>query len=491
MNYVSTRNRAHSTDAQGAILRGTAPDGGLFTMDILPVFWQDDIQTVCTMTYPQAAAYILKKYLPGYPERDLENFCRQAYSTFASEDVAPLKKVEGNIYSLELFHGKTCAFKDVALQLLPYLLVYAAKNAGGVNETVILTATSGDTGKAALEAFSDIEGTSIGVFYPHGGVSDVQRRQMTTQQGGNVQVFAIEGNFDAAQSGVKAIFADKELRERFMEQGIALSSANSINWGRLAPQIVYYFWAYTRLLNSGELRMGEKMDVCVPTGNFGNILAAFIAKKSGLPIERIICASNANNVLTDFFNSGVYDRRRELLRTESPSMDILLSSNLERLLYMLGGDELTAYLMAQLKESGRFEAPADLRKKLLDASFSAFCANDEDAKNQIRETWENSGYLLDTHTAVAFCAAKKAGTDRRPMVVAATASPFKFAPAVLDALTGEKAPDGEQSLRRLEELTGIKAPKQLLELFSRQERFNEVIPKDQMAHFAEKWILKK
>ncbi|MBR4954471.1 MAG: threonine synthase [Clostridia bacterium] len=488
MNYVSTRDRARFADAQEAVLKGTAPDGGLFTMDILPLFWQDDINKLCTMSYQQAAAFILKRYLVGYPEQELEEYCKLAYSTFSHPDVAPLVKLSRNLYSLELFHGKTCAFKDVALQLLPHLMVSAAKREGKIRETVILTATSGDTGKASLEAFADVDGTRIGVFYPDGGVSDVQRLQMTTQSGGNVNVFAIEGNFDDAQSGVKAIFADTALRERLMESGIALSSANSINWGRLAPQIVYYFWSYTRLLNSGEIKMGDKIDVCVPTGNFGNILAAYIAKKSGLPIERLICASNANNVLTDFFNTGIYDRNRDLLKTDSPSMDILVSSNLERLIFMLAGDDVTRELMAQLSKTGRYEAPADLRKKIVDAGFGAFCADDEEASEQIKKTWEAVGYLCDTHTAVALCAAQKAGTAARPMIVAATASPYKFAPAVLEALTGEKVTDGQQAICRLEETTGTKAPRQLAELFSKRERFNTVIAKQQMSDSVENWI---
>ncbi len=488
MNYVSTRDRARFADAQGAVLRGTAPDGGLFTMDIMPVFWHDDIESIRSMSYSEAAAFILKKYLAGYPEEELAEFCRQAYSTFSHPDVAPVIKLSHNLYSLELFHGKTCAFKDVALQLLPHLMVSAAKREGKVRETVILTATSGDTGKAALEAFADIEGTRIGVFYPDGGVSDVQRLQMTTQKGDNVNVFAIEGNFDDAQSGVKAIFADSDLRERLLERGIALSSANSINWGRLAPQIVYYFWAYTRLLNDGAIKMGDKIDVCVPTGNFGNILAAFIAKKSGLPIERLVCASNSNNVLTDFFNTGVYDRNREFFKTESPSMDILVSSNLERLIFMLAGDEVTRQLMGELAASGRFEAPAELRKKLLDNAFCAFCASDEESAAQIKETWQNSRYLCDTHTAVALCAAKKAGTSARPMVVAATASPFKFAPAVLNALTGENPDDGQQAISMLEQATATRAPAQLTELFSKPERFKTVIAKEHMSRQAEKWM---
>ena len=364
MRYVSSRNTAIYTDAPGAVLAGLAPDGGLFTVDSYPFFTLDEINGLTNKKYSEAAAFILSRFMEGYDNEELSLFTEQAYSRFSHEDTAPVVYAGENTWSLELFHGPTCAFKDFALQMLPRLLVSAAKKKGAAGETVILVATSGDTGKAALEGFKDVEGTKIGVFYPDGGVSQVQRLQMTTQEGGNVNVFAVKGNFDDAQSGVKAIFNDKELAARLAKNGKALSSANSINWGRLAPQIAYYFWAYSRLLKQGAIKLGDRVDFCVPTGNFGNILAGYLAKKSGLPIERLVCASNKNDVLTDFFESGIYDRNRPLYQTGSPSMDILVSSNLERLIFMLCGEEKTRELMGKLSADGRYEIGKEILAKL-------------------------------------------------------------------------------------------------------------------------------
>ncbi len=491
MRYVSSRNTAIYTDAPGAVLAGLAPDGGLFTVDSYPFFTLDEINGLINKKYSEAAAFILSRFMEGYDNEELSLFTEQAYSRFSHEDTARVVYAGENTWSLELFHGPTCAFKDFALQMLPRLLVSAAKKKGAAGETVILVATSGDTGKAALEGFKDVEGTKIGVFYPDGGVSQVQRLQMTTQEGGNVNVFAVKGNFDDAQSGVKAIFNDKELSARLAKSGKALSSANSINWGRLAPQIAYYFWAYSRLLKQGAIKLGDKVDFCVPTGNFGNILAGYLAKKSGLPIERLVCASNKNDVLTDFFESGIYDRNRPLYQTGSPSMDILVSSNLERLIFMLCGEEKTRELMGKLSADGRYEIGKEILAKLKDEGFVAFRADDNAAAEEINARWNSDEkYLCDPHTAVAMKAARMAGTAERPMIVASTASPFKFASVMLEALTGEKADGGVELLEKLEKLTGHKAPAQLASLGEKQERFNKVIEKEDMSAEAERWINK-
>lgn len=489
MRYVSSRNTNIYTDAPGAVLAGIASDGGLFTVDSCPDFTLNEINSLVDKKYHEAAAFILSRFMEGYDDDELALFAQQAYSRFSHEDVAPLVYAGENTWSLELFHGPTCAFKDFALQMLPRLLVSAAKKKNAAGETVILVATSGDTGKAALEGFKDVEGTKIGVFYPDGGVSKVQRLQMTTQEGGNVNVFAIKGNFDDAQSGVKAIFNDKELASRLAKNGKALSSANSINWGRLAPQIVYYFWAYSRLLKQGAIKLGDKVDFCVPTGNFGNILAGYLAKKSGLPIERLVCASNKNDVLTDFFESGVYDRNRPLYLTGSPSMDILVSSNLERLIFMLCGEEKTRELMGKLSTEGKYDIGKEVMEKLKEEGFVAFRADDEAAAEEINARWNSDEkYLCDPHTAVGMRAARMAGTASRPMIVASTASPFKFASVMLEALTGEKAEGGVELLEKLEKLTGHKAPAQLAELDKKQERFDRVIEKESMSAEAERWI---
>ena len=430
--------------------------------------------------------------MDGYSNEELAEFTKAAYSSFSHSETAPLVFAGENTWSLELFHGPTCAFKDFALQMLPRLLVSAASKKDSANETVILVATSGDTGKAALEGFKNVKGTKIGVFYPHGGVSDIQRLQMTTQEGDNVKVFAIKGNFDDAQSGVKAIFNDKDFASKIAPHGKALSSANSINWGRLAPQIAYYFWADSRLVKNGAIKLGDKIDFCVPTGNFGNILAGYFAKKSGLPIERLVCASNKNDVLTDFFESGVYDRNRTLYLTGSPSMDILVSSNLERLLFILCGAEKTAEYMSKLAKEGKYEIDEATKQKLKEEGFVAFRADDAAAAEEIRSRFSQSEkYLCDPHTAVAMKAARMAGTSERPMVVVSTASPFKFATTMIEALSGEKAEGGVEILEKLEKMTGHKAPSQLISLKDKEERFNTVIGKEEMSAQVERWILEK
>ena len=492
MKYVSTRNTDIFTDAPGAVLAGIASDGGLFTVDIWPDFTLEEINGFTDKEYHQVASVVLSKFMEGYTKEELAVFTKEAYSNFSNSEVAPLVYAGDNTWSLELFHGPTCAFKDFALQMLPRLLVSAAEKKEAAGETVILVATSGDTGKAALEGFKNVKGTRIGVFYPDGGVSDVQRLQMTTQEGDNVKVFAIKGNFDDAQSGVKAIFNDKDFASRIAKEGKALSSANSINWGRLAPQIAYYFWAYSRLVKNGNIKLGDKVDFCVPTGNFGNILAGYFAKKSGLPIERLVCASNKNDVLTDFFETGVYDRNRTLYLTGSPSMDILVSSNLERLLFILCGADKTAEYMLKLAKDGKYEIDAETKEKLKSEGFIAFRADDEAAAEEIRYRFSgNEKYLCDPHTAVAMRAAKMAGTSDRPMVVVSTASPFKFASTMIEALNGEETVGGVEVLEKLEKITGHKAPSQLSSLKDKKERFNTVIGKEEMLHQVERWIMEK
>ena len=438
LKYSSTRGNAEQLDSAKAIIRGLAADGGLFVPDAMPQVDMAFIEGLKALSYEERAEKVLGLFLTDYTAEELAGCVTRAYANgrFDTEKRAPVKAV-GEKSVLELWHGPTSAFKDMALQMLPYLLTASLQKTGEHKKVCILVATSGDTGKAALAGFADAPGTAITVFYPEGKVSQVQELQMTTQAGSNVQVAAVEGNFDDAQSAVKRIFGDKDFNEALAAKGIRLSSANSINWGRLVPQIVYYFSAYADLLSSGKIEPGEAIDFTVPTGNFGDILAGFYAKCMGLPVHKLICASNANNVLTDFLRTGVYDRQRDFFKTISPSMDILISSNLERLLYHMTEDkEKVASWMQQLQQQGRYDVGSELLAKIQE-TFWADWTSDEDTEACIAEVYRKHHYAADPHTAVAWSVAEKyqqATGDAHHMVVVSTASPYKFNGSVLDAL---------------------------------------------------------
>lgn len=434
--YNSTRNNGIRVRASEAILKGISEDGGLFVPDHVPAL-DKSLKELAGMTYQEVAYEVMKLYLTDFTEEELKNCIGRAYdSKFDTESIAPLVSAD-KAYYLELFHGATIAFKDMALSILPHLMTTAAKKNNVTNEIVILTATSGDTGKAALAGFAGVEGTRIIVFYPKNGVSPIQEKQMVTQKGDNTYVVGIHGNFDDAQTGVKCIFADKELAKKMDGQGYQFSSANSINIGRLVPQIVYYVYAYATLLAEEKITEGENINVVVPTGNFGNILAAFYAKNMGLPIDKLICASNDNKVLYDFFRTGVYDRNREFVLTSSPSMDILISSNLERLIYKIAesdGDK-TAQLMKALGGDGKYEITEPMRALLAD--FYGNYASEQETAATIKALYEETGYVIDTHTAVAACVYgkyKEETKDETPTVIASTASPFKFTRSVMNAI---------------------------------------------------------
>ena len=477
MRYHSTRNESVFVDSAQAVLEGLAPDGGLYMPEGLPAFdWQECLKGSSI----QMSTQILSALLPDIP--DMPELVRRAYTgKFETEDLTPTVPV-GGFSMLELFRGPTSAFKDVALSMLPQLLTAAKAVKGQEKDILILTATSGDTGKAALEGFRDVPGIRICVFYPDGGVSQVQRAQMVTQEGKNVSVCAVRGNFDDAQTGVKNIFAACQGRDL----PVALSSANSINIGRLAPQIMYYFRAYRDLLDAGKIRLGDEVNFSVPTGNFGDILAGYLAKRLGLPVGALICASNANNVLTDFICTGTYDRRRPLLKTTSPSMDILVSSNLERLLYLLSGDtKLVAGLMQELNTQGVYTVPARLLEKI-QSQFWAACCDDARAAEIIGRVYKEDGYLCDPHTASGWAAAEDyvAETgDNRPMVVLSTASPYKFPAAVLTAIGGDTSGDEFTQMARLSQITGVPVPKNLASLQGKPEKHTQVIGKDKMLSF--------
>lgn len=484
MKYKSTRDGSIKINAADAIVKGISNEGGLFVPDSFPEITLDDIEGLSQMNYIDRAVEILSLFLTDFSDEQLVACVKGAYTdSFESDCVTEISALSDGRYMLELWHGPTCAFKDMALQLLPYLMTTSAKIVGNQNELIVLVATSGDTGKAALEGFKDVENTRIIVFYPVDGVSPMQKRQMTTQKGENVDVCAINGNFDDAQTAVKAIFTDKELAEKMKTQKMQFSSANSINWGRLVPQIVYYISAYADLVADKEIALGDRVNVCVPTGNFGNILAAYYAKKMGLPIEKLICASNKNKVLADFITSGVYDRNREFYETLSPSMDILISSNLERLLFDLSGedDKLISKLYSSLKENGRFEINSQMMEKLQSEFYGGWC-DDDAVKATIKESFEKYSYLLDTHTAVAVKVyddyKKKTGDDRKTIVVS-TASPYKFADSVYSALFGGDGGNDEfERIEKLEAVSGLEVPQALNELKQAVPRFNEVIEKE-------------
>ena len=473
MLYQSTRGGAPAVSSARAVVDGLAPDGGLYVMapDAIPKL---DWRAMLALDYNSIAAKVLSALLPDFNEAEAKELVSAAYAgKFSDPRIAPLRAAGDNLF-LELFHGPTSAFKDVALCLLPHLMKRSAEKCGNRDDILILTATSGDTGKAALEGFRDVPGIRILVFYPRDGVSAVQKAQMVTQTGKNVKVCAVEGNFDDAQSGVKAIFSA-------MPQG--LSSANSINIGRLVPQVSYYFSAYFDAVRLGKIRAGQKLNFSVPTGNFGDILAGYLALRMGLPVGKLICASNANNVLTDFIRTGVYDRRRPFHKTVSPSMDILISSNLERLLYLMSGDSaLVASLMAQLKEDGHYQVPSDLLEKI-QAQFCAYCCDDAGTKAAISRVWSQSAYLCDTHTAVGWQAAQEFGKAEGPTVVLSTASPYKFPAAVLSAIG--KACDGDEfaMMDTLEDETGVPMPENLRGLKERPVLHRDVVAPADMLEY--------
>ena len=483
MNYISTRGTGAPVSAAQAIKQGLASDGGLFVPESLPSLSDADIAALCKMSYPERAARILSLFLTDYTEKELLDDCRAAYgdSSFVG-GTAPLVATRAPIEIMELWHGPTAAFKDMALQIMPRLLSRALKKTGEKRTTLILVATSGDTGKAALEGYRDIPQIKMIVFYPVDGVSRVQKLQMATQLGENLKVCAIRGNFDDAQNGVKEIFGNAEIAAKLDEKGYFLSSANSINWGRLAPQIVYYVSAYCDLINTGKRALGEPFNVCVPTGNFGNIFAAYLAKRMGLPIRKLICASNSNNILTDFLETGVYDRNRHFYLTMSPSMDILISSNLERLLWFVAGPEKNAAYMKQLRETGRYE----IEPEILDAikrDFVGYFADETATAATIREYWEKDGYLSDPHTAVALNAAERYLSetgDRLPLVVDSTASPYKFANNVYRSIFGRNPSGDLEALDELAAHTGVKIPYPLAGLAARTVRFRDVCERAEM-----------
>ena len=459
--YKSTRSDNVTITASQAILKGLASDGGLFVPTQLPKL-NVSLEELSKMSYKETAYAVMKEFLTDFTEEELKNCIDKAYdSKFDTEEIAPLVKAEGAYY-LELFHGATIAFKDMALSILPHLLTTSAKKNNVKNEIVILTATSGDTGKAALAGFADVPGTRIVVFYPKGGVSPIQEKQMVTQKGNNTFVVGIKGNFDQAQSGVKAIFGNKELEAEMDKAGFQFSSANSINIGRLVPQVVYYVYAYAKLLANGEITDGEKINVVVPTGNFGNILAAYYAKNMGLPIDKLICASNDNKVLYDFFRTGAYDRNRDFILTTSPSMDILISSNLERLIYRIAGENAAcnASLMAALAGDGKYEITAEMKEKLGD--FYGNYATQEECAAQIRSLYEDTDYVLDPHTAVAaavYNKYKEETGDTTKTVIASTASPYKFTRTVMSAMDEKYADMDDFALtEELEKISGVKIP---------------------------------
>ncbi len=479
MNYQSTRDLNEKKYSSAQIIKqGLADDGGLFVPDEIPSLSYDEIDALCKMSYPQRAATILSKYLTDYTYDELIADCEKVYSEEGFPGgAAPLKNVNDNIYSLELWHGPTAAFKDMALQIMPRLLSRALDKTGEDRTALILVATSGDTGKAALEGYRDVEKIKIMVFYPVDGVSRVQKLQMATQLGENVNVCAIKGNFDDAQTGVKVIFGDKSAAEKLNDAGFFFSSANSINWGRLAPQIVYYISAYCDLLNEGKISLGDKINVCVPTGNFGNIFAAYLAKLMGLPINKFICASNQNNILTDFLRTGTYDRNRDFHCTMSPSMDILISSNLERLLYFTAGAERTAGYMKQLNTVGAYTVEDEVISKISE-NFKGYFADEAATAKTISDYFNNHKYLCDTHTAVALNSAEQyiaESGDKTPMVVASTASPYKFASDVCKSITGEVPADQLEALEILSDISGTEISYPLRNLAERTVRFNTTI----------------
>ena len=489
--YKSTRSKDGYLKASEAILKGLADDGGLFVPTEIPKL-DVSIEELSKMTYQQVAYEVMKLYFTDFTEEELKNCINKAYdSKFDTEEIAPLAEVDGAYY-LELFHGKTIAFKDMALSILPHLLTTSAKKNNVKNEIVILTATSGDTGKAAMAGFADVPGTRIIVFYPNRGVSPIQEKQMVTQKGNNTYVVAIEGNFDQAQSGVKAIFGDKELAKEMDEKGFQFSSANSINIGRLVPQVAYYVYAYAKLYAEGKIAKDQLINVDVPTGNFGNILAAYYAKNMGLPIAKLICASNENKVLFDFFKTGEYDKNREFILTTSPSMDILISSNLERLIYKIAGNDASknTELMNGLTNEGKYEITDAMKAELTD--FYGNYATEEETAKIIKDTYEKTGYVMDTHTAVAACVYKKyinETGDDKVTVIASTASPFKFTRSVMDAIDSKyDALSDFELVDELSKIANVKVPNAIEEIRNAEVRHNNLVEVDGMKDIVKKFL---
>lgn len=488
MEYTSTRNNNININSANVIKQGISADGGLFVPIRFPELSLTEIGLLSGKSYSERAGYIMGSIFDDFLFSEIEDCVNNAYTEekFGASP-APVKKLSDTAFMLELWHGPTCAFKDMALQILPKLITYSLSKTGEKKTVLILVATSGDTGKAALEGFKDIERTKIFVYYPNEGVSSIQKLQMTAQTGNNVGVCGINGNFDDAQNGVKAIFSDKSIIKELSNKGYFLSSANSINWGRLAPQIVYYISSYCELLVKGEIKLGEKINIAVPTGNFGNILAAYYAGKMGLPINKLICASNVNNVLTEFINEGVYNKNRSFYNTNSPSMDILISSNLERLLFDLLNKDSNklSLLMNELRQKGSYKIDEKLHKKLKEIFYGG-CCDEKSTKMTIKETYENCSYLTDTHTAVAVKVyndyLKETG-DKTKTIIASTASPFKFNKAVLEALTGKEISESADEFRLINELsalTGLEPPKALTELKGVPVRFPDICEKQDM-----------
>ena len=478
MRYTSTRDKNVGVTSAWAIAQGISADGGLFVPVEIPKLSLEDIAAMADMSYVERAKRVLALYLTDFTPEELAYCVEGAYgdNKFSSEDIAPIHELRAGEEILELWRGPTCAFKDMALQMLPRLMTVSVRKTVGTRETVILVATSGDTGKAALEGFKDVDGTKILVFYPDEGVSPMQKLQMTTQEGSNVSVCAIKGNFDDAQTGVKKIFTDKEIGKKLAEHGMAFSSANSINWGRLVPQIVYYFSAYCDMLKQGKISAGDRINFVVPTGNFGNILAAYYAREMGLPVGRLICASNKNRVLTDFFESGVYDVNRSFYTTSSPSMDILISSGYS--------DEFVREMMDDLKKKGKYTMPENVMSAI-NSVFCAGCCDDEGTKETIRKTFENYGYLCDTHTAVGvnvYEKYEKETGDKTPAVIDSTANPFKFSRSVLDAVMpgASEGLDEFATVSELARVTKTSCPPQLADLRDKPVRFRDVCDRDSM-----------
>lgn len=498
MNYQSTRDKSIAVSSAQAIKTGLSAEGGLFVPETFPSVSMEEIKSLSSKSYNERAYFVLSRFLTDFTDEELKNCIDSAYTKekFGTSSIAPLYKLNNETYFLELWHGPTCAFKDMALQILPHLLTTSMKKTNEDKEIVILVATSGDTGKAALEGFKDVNGTRIIVFYPDNGVSEIQKLQMVTQEGNNVSVAAVRGNFDDAQNGVKKIFTDNEYKSLLERNSFKLSSANSINWGRLVPQIVYYFSAYAELLKSGEIKEGEAINVVVPTGNFGNILASYYAKKMGLPIAKFICASNENNVLTEFIKTGVYNKNRDFHTTISPSMDILISSNLERFLYDLTGcdDKAVSKWMDELNTKGSYEISDSVKQKM-QSMFFADCCDDTETMAAIKKCAEDYDYVIDTHTAVAKAVYDKYTSetgDKTKTVIASTASPFKFNQSVLIALKDHTAVAGKDEFTLLEELSKeskLQIPKSLYELKDKSAVFDLVCSKEEMQQVVSDFLM--
>ena len=490
MNYNSTRDKSRVVTASQAIAQGISEEGGLFVPQEFPKYSLEEIKAMCELDYRGRAKKIMGDFLSDFTAEEINESVDSAYTAekFGSDNPSPISYIESGDTKaavLELWHGPTCAFKDMALQILPHLLTKSVKKAYNGKEAVILVATSGDTGKAALEGFKDVDGVKIMVFYPVDGVSPMQKRQMATQKGNNVNVAAIKGNFDDAQTGVKKIFTNADIKSKLAENNMLFSSANSINWGRLLPQIVYYFSAYCDMVKEGKIEVGENVNVAVPTGNFGNILAAFYAMNMGLPVKKFICASNSNNVLTDFIKTGTYDKMRKFYTTMSPSMDILVSSNLERLLYHMTGEnaEKVAGFMKALSSEGKYTVDEDVKAKLDKYFWGGFC-DDENTQKTIKDLYENENYLCDTHTAVAVNVYQQYVSetgDNTPVILASTASPYKFAQSVLTAVTDEKLPEDEFAMvDELSAKTKTAIPAPLAALKNAEVRFTFECEVDEM-----------